>query len=391
MLYGTLIGGLAIAALLFENTDRYIPRPVELFRPERIILAKGSLSNSHRRDFVERICELYPAGEVIEELDKPHNRIDLSNGDSLQLHYHGKQSLVFGEHRSAVRLSEEQDNTCPNYWHFSPYGFCPYDCKYCYLAGTKGVLFSPTVKIFLNLTDILNQIDGIASRIASPKAFYLGKLQDGLALDPLTGYSRIIIPFFTKHPYARQILLTKSADVDNLLNLDHAGRTILSWSLNPAGVCSKFEANSPSLADRIKAMTKCAAAGYPVRAVIMPIIPVEHWEKVYADFLLELLESVQLQRITLGCICSYPAALGLMEAKLGRDNVISQTLNPNRRKSADGRTRYPESLRLKIYSHLISVIRRYQRGLDISLCLEERPIFAALNLTSALGRCNCVL
>ena len=384
--------GFVIAPSLFDNADRvYSPRRVEFFKPERIILAKGSLSNSRRQDFIEQICRLYPAGEVVEELDKPHNRIDLADGDSLQLHYRGKQTLVFGQHKNAVRLSDEQHNTCPNYWHFSPYGFCPYDCKYCYLAGTKGVLFSPTVKIFLNLMDILNQIDGIANKIAKPTAFYLGKLQDGLALDPLTGYSRVIIPFFAQHPYARQILLTKSADVDNLLGLDHGGHTILSWSLNPADICSEFEANSPLPSERIKAMKKCAAAGYPIRAVIMPIIPVERWEKVYADFLSELLENVQLERITLGCICSYPAALGLMEAKLGCNNLISQALSMGLKKSPDGRTRYPKSLRLRIYAHLISVIRNYQSDLPISLCLEERAIFETLGLTSSLGRCNCVL
>jgi len=60
----------------------------------------------------------------------------------------GKKTLVFGVHKSALRFSGEDGNTCPNYWHFSPYGFCPYDCQYCYLAGTPGVRFSPTVKIF---------------------------------------------------------------------------------------------------------------------------------------------------------------------------------------------------------------------------------------------------
>ncbi len=84
---------------------------------------------------------------------------------------------------------------CPNYWHFSPYGFCPYDCNY-YLAGTRGVWFSPAVKVFLNLPEIIREIDREANRIARPTAFYVGKLQDGLALDPLTDYSRELVPFF---------------------------------------------------------------------------------------------------------------------------------------------------------------------------------------------------
>jgi len=381
-----------IAPSLFDNAARvYSPKRVEFFEPERIVLAKGSFRNSHRRDCIEQICKLYPRAEVIEELDKPHNRIDLGNGDSLQLHYCGKQTLVFGEHNSAVRLSAEQDNTCPNYWHFSPYGFCPYDCKYCYLAGTPGVKFSPTVKIYLNIDEIIDQIAKTAAKLNKPTSFYLGKLQDGLALDPLTGYSRRLVRFFTEQEYARQILLTKCADVDNLLDLNHNNHTILSWSSNPPEVSDAFETNVPPIADRIEAMNKCAAAGYPVRAVVMPIIPVERWEKVYADFLSGLLENVQLERITLGCICSYPAALGLMEAKLGCNNLISQVLSMVLKKSPDGRTRYPKSLRLRIYAHLISVIRNYQSDLPISLCLEERAIFETLGLTACLGRCNCVL
>ena len=77
--------------------------------------------------------------------------------------------------------------------------------------------------------------------IEEPTAFYLGKLQDGLSLDPLTGYSRQIIPFFAAHPTARLTLLTKSADVGNLLDLDHQGHAILSWTANPRTVVEMFE------------------------------------------------------------------------------------------------------------------------------------------------------
>ena len=374
-----------------DSVQTYSPRRVALFEPSHIVLAKGCFATVQQRTLVEATYKLYPAAEVVERLDLPHNRIDLGTKDPLELHYAGKQTLVFGEHKSAVRLSQEQHNTCPNYWHFSPYGFCPYDCNYCYLAGTKGVLFSPTVKIFLNLPEILAQIDRLATNFSKPTAFYLGKLQDGLALDTLTGYSQVMVPFFARHPYARMTLLTKSAGVDNLLDLDHGGHTILSWSLNPESICAAFESNTPSLPERIQAMQKCIAAGYPVRAVIMPIIPVDGWQDIYTDFLLELLGSIRLDRITLGGLCSYPDALRLMESKLGHANVISQALNMAPRKSADGRSRYPQSLRLDMYSQLISAIRSLQPDLSTSLCLEERSVFEALDMTASLGRCNCVL
>ncbi len=323
--------------------------------------------------------------------DHPHNRVPVAGSGPLGLHREGKTTLVLGEHKTALGLSQESGNCCPNYWHFSPYGFCPYGCTYCYLAGTRGVYFSPTVKIFLNFPDILDQIHRVACQAVSPTAFYLGKLQDGLALDPLTGYSRIMIPFFASHPLARLIVLTKSADVENLLDLQHGGHTILSWSLNPPQIGAEFEWNTPSVESRIEAMSRCAAAGYPLRAVIMPIIPAPGWERMYEAFLRDLLGKVQPERITLGGICSYPNALRLTRDKLGASNAIANAVDQHRTDPADGRARYPTDFRVRIYRHLTAVIREIRPDLPVGLCLEEQVVFEAIGMAGAIGRCNCVL
>jgi len=150
----------------------YRPRPAPLFKPARIVLAKGSNRTAGGHRFAERICEAYPEAEVVEAFGIPHNRVDLGESDPLRLHERGKQALVLGEHRSAVRFSDEGGNACPNYWHFSPYGFCPYGCHYCYLAGTPGVWFSPSVKIFLNLEEILGEVERTARQLGRPTAFF---------------------------------------------------------------------------------------------------------------------------------------------------------------------------------------------------------------------------
>jgi DNA repair photolyase len=371
-------------------SEDYLPRPALLFRPSRIILAKGSNRTEACRQLAEKICAAYPETEVIEAFGVSHNRVDLGETDPLRLHKRGKQTLVLAEHHSAVRFSSEEGNSCPNYWHFSPYGFCPYGCHYCYLAGTPGVWFSPTVKIFLNLEEILAEVDRTANQLAKPTAFYLGKLQDGLALEPLSGYARKMVPFFARHPYARMIILTKSADIDNLLDLDHSRRTILTWTVNTPEVANTYEANTPNVADRIDAMQKCTKAGYPVRAVIMPIIPVADWREIYSRFIMTLLKSVPLSRITLGSICSYPQAQRLMELKLEKNNVISSLLNYAPSKSIDGRLRFNRSTREEVYKYMIECIRRERPDLEIGLCLEDEAMFASLGLQERIGRCNCV-
>lgn len=374
-----------------ETPSTYRPRPAPLFQPQKIVLAKGSVATAQRRQLVEGVCAVYPKAQVIEQLSTPHNKIRIEAEDSLDLHYRGHRVLVFGEHGSAVGRSDETGNTCPNFWHFSPYGFCPYGCHYCYLAGTQGVRFSPTVKIYVNLEEILDQIDRLACRLGRPEAFYLGKLQDGMALDPLTGYSRVMIPFFASHPFARLRMLSKCADFDNVLDLDHGGHTVLCWSLNPPAVRKEYEVITPPIEERLRAIERCAQAGYPIRIMLMTIIPIPDWQRHYNDLLEQLLTRVKLDRITLGGICSYGPALQIMEAKLGRDNLISGSLTVLDNSPDDGRTRYPLAVRAAIYGHLLQTVRRYQPELACALCMEDVALARDLGVADNIGRCNCIL
>lgn len=375
--------------LFSQFNESYQPRKVAYFEPKRIVLTRGWDRTTESRNLVEKILALYP--EMLPEdcSDIAHPKVPVFADTPFDQHVAGKQTLVFGEHRSSVRLSSEEGNACPNYWHYSLSGFCPYGCTYCYLAGTPGVKFSPTVKVFTNIDEILCRIDKTAKKIGKPTAFYHGKLQDGLALDPLTGYSRRLIPFFAEHPFARQILLTKSAGVDNLLDLDHAEHTILSWTLHPQEISERFEPNTPTIPERLQAMKHCSEAGYPVRAVIMPLIPVEGFIDLYTSFLRRLLEDIPLDRLTIGAICSYQGAHQLMNRKLGHKNEIAEQMQ--RAKSEDGRMRYPEELRKTAYNHLIEAAKGVSPDLEIGLCLETRQMFERLGMQDALEKCNCVL
>lgn len=369
----------------------YQPVRPAFFQPSEIYLTKGSLATVQRNSFVKRICDLYPEALVKEFLDTPHSQLSLPGSGPLSLHRAGKHTLVFGDLESAVRFAREAGNACPNYWHFSPYGFCPYGCKYCYLAGTPGVKFSPSVKIYVNLPEILLRIDRIAQRLQTPTAFYLGKLQDSLALDPLTAYSTVLVPFFAEHPYARLTLLTKSANVDRLLNLDHRGHSILSWSVNPPEVSAMFEENVPSIDERLKAMQRVAEHGYPVRAIMMPVIPIDGWQDIYRAFTKRLLESVPIQRLTLGGICIYQSARDLMERKIGVGNLVSRRIDRTSSKAGDGRARYPRSFRQEAYSLIIQSARRLRPELELALCLEEKELWESTGLAGSMGRCNCGL
>jgi len=378
-----------------EQADRHLATwrpapPASGLQLERIVLTRGSLDTPPRQTFAERLCAAFPDAERVEAPDKTHMQLGdlLPKGDAAR-RAAGHRMLVVGTLGTPLRQSDETGICCPNYLHFSPTAYCTFGCAYCYLAGTLSTVFAPAAKIFVNLEDMLAAIARRAKRLDRPTSFYVGKLQDALAPDALTGYSRLLVPFFAEQPAARLVMLTKSDAVGNLLDLDHRGHTVVSWSVNPEAVCREFEAGAPSLARRLDAARRCQEAGYPIRFIIMPILPVDDWKVHYAELVERIFATAVPQRITLGGICSYRGALALTRRALGPDNLIARHID--RTPSPDGRLRFPRELRTDLYRHLIAAIRRRAPGLPIGLCLEEPELWRACGLDPAHPTCNCIL
>ena len=372
-----------------DHLASYQPRPVAGFCPERIVLTRGATDTEPRRAYVERLLALFPDAERIEALGRTHMQLGglLPKGDAARREA-GRRTLVVGAISTPLRQSREAGIVCPNYLHVSPTAYCTYGCAYCYLAGSCSTVVAPVAKVFVNLEDVLAAIARRARRLAEPTSLYIGKLQDALALDPLTGFSRLLAPFFAAQPLARLVMLTKSDCVENLLDLGHGGHSVVSWSVNPKAVCDQFEAGAPSLARRLDAARRCQQAGYPIRFIIMPILPVASWRQHYAELVEAIFAVARPQRITLGGICSYGTALRLTAAALGRDNIIARSISPT--PSLDGRRRFPRELRAELYRHIIGEIRRREPHLPIGLCLEEPELWQACGLHAAQPTCNCV-
>jgi len=156
-------------------------------------------------------------------------------------------------------------------------------------------------------------------------------------------------------------------------------------------VCTIFEENAPSIEERLEAMRRAVQQSYPIRAVMMPIVPIEGWQDVYVAFTQRLLETVPIQRLTLGGVCIYQGARRLMERKMGLGNAISANIDDDCQRAGDGRSRYTKLLRHEVYSLIIQTARHIRPDLGLALCLEERALWQSTGLEQRLGQCNCVL
>lgn len=352
---------------VWELPQDYEPVVPLGFDVRQIFLCRGSLSTPERDGFVRRICCSFPAAKIVEQLDTAHNRVELCEPEPAHRVARGKQTLVFGElsPKHAVWDGGGREAPCLHRRRLSLCGFCFYACRFCYLAGRDAVWHSPTVKIFVNLTEIMDEAERHIRSAEQPLEFCIGELQDGLSLDPLTAYSSVLVPFFAKQRDACLEVRTKSTAVERLLPLNHDQRILLSWTLNPPEVARLFEVGAPPVEERVAAMRRCAQAGYRLRVSLMPVIPLGDWKRRYLDFVENLLEQIPVERLVLGGISMDERTRHLLELRMGTENVISAHL----RECSDGQWHYSPALCRDLFQRIRRLSKRVQPDIEVEVVI----------------------
>jgi spore photoproduct lyase len=269
---------------------------------------------------------------------------------------------------------------CPHFYILAHGNGCVFNCAYCYLQLTFRGKVHQT--IFTNTDDMLREVEGFLAR-EEPAVLNAGELSDALAVDDRTGLTKELVPRFASQNRHLLVLLTKSTKVDNLLALEHNGRTVVSFSVNAADVAQKYEIGSPSPRERVEGARRAAEAGYRIRFRLDPIIPVPGWESSYRSLLEHILEVAPPERITLGSLRYFPN-VKTYARKLGRDTSAFDYAFE--RTPADGRLRVPLSRRLRIYEYLRGLL---PKGVEVGLCKETEACHRALGIKDVV--CNCTL
>ncbi|MDI7260603.1 MAG: radical SAM protein [Thermodesulfobacteriota bacterium] len=249
---------------------------------------------------------------------------------------------------------------------------CPMDCSYCVL---QGYLNNPLLTLYTNWEDFLQELEVFFSHHSRflPRVG-TGELSDSLALDSIFPLSRRLIPFFAQKEYGILELKTKSAEVDQLLHLNHRGWTVLSWSLNPPQIIEEEEKWTVSLEDRVNAAERCQGRGYPLGFHFDPIIHYENWEKGYQGTIHTLFRRIDPKRviwISLGGFRYPPHLKAIAKERFPDTRVFLGELFPGR----DGKFRYFKDIRVQMYRQIVKWLREVSPDLFIYLCMESREVW----------------
>jgi len=261
---------------------------------------------------------------------------------------------------------------CCNYLVVALGSNCPMDCRYCFLQDY--LRNNPALKVYTNPEDALAEVDRVLS--AHPEREFrigTGELVDSLALDPITGMTRELVPFFAARSNGILELKTKTTAIDNLLDLDGKGRVVVSWSLAPAEIVDREEPGTAPLAARLAAAARLQRAGYKVGFHLDPLIEYPGWEGGYAELVQQLVDAIDPRRvawISLGSLRFTPQLRQAVRQR-GPTRLLSTELVPG----ADGKLRVWHGLRVKMYRAVATALRRWDDHLPLYLCMENGAVW----------------
>lgn len=190
---------------------------------------------------------------------------------------------------------------------FKPSLNCFFNCKYCYLQWTFRNRFPV---FFLNYEDMQNEITNQIHRVRQSWfddqiTFYASNYADLLATENISHFHENFLPFC--ETLFDDVLIetrTKSANITTLLdyakNLNWNSPTQkmeIAFSLSPRIIAETYEFWTVSLNDKMEAINKLLEKGFRVWLRFLPLLPVENFQQIYSDFLDEVIDRINVDKI----------------------------------------------------------------------------------------------
>lgn len=245
-----------------------------MFCPKRVIFQNAALEYETGKKIME-----YFKNKNVELVFSKSGRITQIPGNTApEMYFQGKNTLVVG-----IRKPYKFQPCKPSAHYQLPLtSGCMGMCEYCYLNTQMGK--RPYTKVYVNIDEILSRVDKyIEERLPDITVFEGAATSDPVPVESYTGNLEKCILHFGKSKSGYFKFVTKFTDVDNLLNLNHNGKTAIRFSINTDKIISKFEHGTPELKDRMNAAAKVLNAGYSVGFIIAPVFLYSNWKTEYGN------------------------------------------------------------------------------------------------------------
>ncbi len=249
---------------------------------------------------------------------------------------------------------------------------CPMDCSYCIL---QSYFNQPGLRVFANieqgLDNVMHIIDSMPGRIFRVGT---GEFTDSLALDPVVGWTGLIVPRFSSRPNAILELKTKTDHIEALLNMKERNRIVISWSLNAPFISAKEEHGAPHVKKRLEAAQRCQREGFVLGFHFDPLITYPGWKEDYLrtlEWMDHYLEPKGIIWISLGSFRFMPSLKEIIRRRHPKSIILNGEFIPGK----DGKMRYFKPIRVELYGFMKEQLDQWSKSLGLYLCMESDDVW----------------
>lgn len=241
-----------------------------------------------KRVYYEEAALHYELGKLLREKYAHLDWIVIENHNNIP-ELRKKTNSEFAKMKQAIVVAVRKTHTfVPNHKtsdFLVPYtsSGCAAACLYCYLVCNYNKC--AYLRIFVNREEMLSKIIKTADKSERNLTFEIGSNSDLVLENEITGNLNWTIENFEKNKKGFLTFPTKFDMVDQLLPLNHNGRTIIRMSVNPEEIIRKVEFGTSPLASRIDAINKVCDAGYRIGLLIAPVVMLPGWKEHYLDLI----------------------------------------------------------------------------------------------------------
>ena len=257
---------------------------------------------------------------------------------------------------------------CCNYYVLNLGQHCEMDCSYCYL---QSFINFPAVVIYTNIDQALEELTKLKEDY---KDQYIrigtGEQTDSLSLDDINLYSKTLVEFFKTCPKWLLEFKTKSDNIKNFIDDEHAKNVVVSWSVNPEYIVQKEEHGTASLQKRLEAAKKARDKGFKLSFHIDPVIYHDNWEENYKGLVSQITEQFspkQITHISIGALRFQASQRAIMRKRFGMDSLVCRS---EFFKGKDGKFRYDNNLRQQMFQYIFKSFKNNSPDWNVFLCME---------------------
>ena len=339
----------------------------QLYRPSKIFVERRILEHPVTHRILSKLDHLSPI--IFDDLSK-----FITENASIHQNNEGNKPLVLAYQKSEFLkwCPGTRNYICCGYQILNLVNNCEINCSYCIL---QGYLNSPFIIVYVNIEDLFVELEEKIVR-QSDKIFRIGsgELADSLSTDHLTDYSSQLVSFFADKKNAIIELKTKTTLIENFINLDHNGKTVVAWSLNTPNIISGEESSAPTLEERLAAAERCQQAGFRVAFHFDPMIFYDSWEQDYHWVIKKIFEKINPENITwisLGALRYPPHLDQIINQNHPESKIAYGELFPGK----DGKLRYFKPLRVQMFSKMYQWIKASAPDVFVYLCMESSEVW----------------